>query len=356
MTCASFSGSGRCARGTARRRPATGTAFRAGLLLLAAALAGGGCRRDAPRAAGAAAPRVEDLSHGPVRIVFTFAPPTVKLTEDVLLTIKTTAPADLEVVLPPLEDRLSGFMLSGSFGGEPITAGGQTVSERHVRLTPVIADEYRIAPLAVRFTDRSRTPAQAGWFATRPITLDPSAVYDQNPGKDIVNRLEPVWIRPPLTTVLLYIAAAVAAAGLVALGIFVVRRTRETIQLARMSPRERALRELTALLAKDLIGREQVKEFYLELTLIVRRYIERRHAIRAPEQTTEEFLTAVSRDPRFRPEVVRKLRDFLQAADLVKFAQYRPDRQNVTLATDTARSYVETDAEEAPASGDGKAA
>jgi hypothetical protein len=44
--------------------------------------------------------------------------------------------------------------------------------------------------------------------------------------------------------------------------------------------------------------------------------------------------------------VVRRLKDFLQAADLVKFAAYQPSESDITRATNTARSYVEQDAAE----------
>ena len=75
----------------------------------------------------------------------------------------------------------------------------------------------------------------------------------------------------------------------------------------------------------------------------MRRYIERAHSIRAPEQTTEEFLLAAAHNPQFRPEVLGKLRAFLQTADLVKFAEYRPESVAVDRAFGTARDYVETD-------------
>jgi len=84
----------------------------------------------------------------------------------------------------------------------------------------------------------------------------------------------------------------------------------------------------------------------MELTMIVRRYIERQYAVRAPEQTTDEFLAAAVEHPRFTPRVVTHLREFLRAADLVKFADYHPDAGVIDQATATARKYIETDAPE----------
>ena len=80
--------------------------------------------------------------------------------------------------------------------------------------------------------------------------------------------------------------------------------------------------------------------------MIVRRYIERQHSIRAPEQTTQEFLDAIAGNPHFNRDTVRKLRDFLMAADLVKFAGYAPDTDTVDQSVTTARVYIETDADE----------
>jgi hypothetical protein len=169
-------------------------------------------------------------------------------------------------------------------------------------------------------------------------------------GEDVVDRVDPVWIYPTFRSVATWFLVAVAAAGLVVLAVYLLRRVHRQVQLMRMSPRERALKELERLLARDLVGKNRVKAFYLELTMIVRRYIERAHAIRAPEQTTEEFLAAVADRTNFSRDVVATLKAFLQAADLVKFAAHRPPRDDIDRATDTARTYIVTDAatEEAP--------
>ena len=68
------------------------------------------------------------------------------------------------------------------------------------------------------------------------------------------------------------------------------------VKIHRMSPIERALYELDVLLKKGLPGRGLYKDFYVELTMVVRRYIERRHDVRAPNLTTEEFLRAAQRN------------------------------------------------------------
>jgi hypothetical protein len=68
------------------------------------------------------------------------------------------------------------------------------------------------------------------------------------------------------------------------------RRKRQPIEPRRQTAEEIAQAALALLLAENLPGRGLVKAFYLRLTGIVRQYVEDTTGIRAPEQTTEEFL------------------------------------------------------------------
>jgi hypothetical protein len=129
-----------------------------------------------------------------------------------------------------------------------------------------------------------------------------------------------------------------AALGLILLGL---RRLKRVVRERRMSPRERALAELDRLLRRNLVGRGNYKDFYIELTMVVRRYIEREHGVRAPEQTTPEFLEAAARHPRFPAAVLARLRVFLESADLVKFACATATPQAAGEAVQAARRYIE---------------
>lgn len=326
------------------------------ILPLAIVCLASACRQKNHVPAPAAAPLTETISSGPIELTVIADPSQVHLDRDILLTLRVCAPSNMEVRLPPLENRLKGFVLNGAFTREGLSGAGKPAREYCFRLTPTLTDEYRIAPMAITWINREQTPpaglpapavagsAEAGgWFASRPIILQAVAVAKGPPGATIHDIAAPVWIYPPFKTVALWMFFIICAAGAIYLLWWLSRRIHKAIQLRRMSPRERALYELNELLAQDLIGKEKIKEFYLELTMIVRRYIERAHAIRAPEQTTEEFLTAATRNPEFSKEVVLKLRAFLQTADLVKFAVYRPEREIIDQTLATARDYIDTD-------------
>ena len=328
--------------------------LKAGLLfaLLVGLFANAGVAAPASGAAppgSSPASRMEKMTSGPVELLITAEPARVHLDRDILLSIKTIAPSNITVRLPSLENRLAGFTLSGAFDREPITQAGSGVHAHCFRLTPLVAAEYRLAPMAVTYTDTRHPNTPESWFATRAFVFEIAPIENEHPGafrRDAASIRDirgPVWIYPSFKTVVGWMAIlALMGAGAWAL-YRLSRRLHRAIQLRRMSPRERALEELADLMSRDLISKNQVKEFFLGLTLIVRRYIERAHSIRAPEQTTEEFLLAAACNPQFRPEVLGKLRAFLQTADLVKFAEYRPESAAVDRAFGTAKDYVETD-------------
>ncbi|MDD5556851.1 MAG: hypothetical protein PHN82_06325, partial [bacterium] len=131
--------------------------------------------------------------------------------------------------------------------------------------------------------------------------------------------------------------AAVAAAAAV-----LRRRRRRGPPAAPARPaHEIALEEIARLLAADLPGRGLVREFYASLSDIVRRYIERRFGLNAPDRTTEEFLLEAGAAGGL-PERERGLvGDFLARCDLVKFARYGPRAGEIAGAAAAARRFIE---------------
>jgi hypothetical protein len=85
---------------------------------------------------------------------------------------------------------------------------------------------------------------------------------------------------------------------------------------------------------------EQYKQYYIELTDILRDYIEKRYKVQAHEQTTDELLTSLS--SKDMPQQARvKLKEILVLADLVKFAKEKPLPADNELTMEKAISFVE---------------
>lgn len=80
---------------------------------------------------------------------------------------------------------------------------------------------------------------------------------------------------------------------------------------------------------KLLWQNNKVKEYYSELTEIIRGYIERELKVPALEKTTDEIVEALKdfNDAETiitSEETIKKLKELLQEADLVKFAKSKP--------------------------------
>jgi hypothetical protein len=312
------------------------------------------CNRPPDPAASSPQLRTDEIASQPIRIQAIAEPGRIQLDSDLLLTLRFSGPSTLRIVLPDIgafDDRCEGFSVEGRFDREPQIRDGQTVLERCLRLRPLPAVEHRLAPFAVGLARAKGSTPPSEWIATRPVVYETAPLMDHPSDARVGTLRSPIWIRPSFKTIALglLLLAVLGTASFFLWKLF--RRVRREIALRRLSPRDRALFDLNELLQRGWIEGDRIKDFYFELTMIVRCYIERAHAIRAPEQTTEEFLEAVSRDARFSRETVQRLRAFLQAADLVKYAAQRPDSRSIADSTQTARDYIEHDASDTDAPG-----
>jgi hypothetical protein len=86
-----------------------------------------------------------------------------------------------------------------------------------------------------------------------------------------------------------------------------------------------AFRELEKLREEKLWQAGEIKKYYTRLTEIIRQYLENRFKIYSLELTTSETLEALVRSGFRKNESYNKLKTILTAADLVKFAKYKPE-------------------------------
>lgn len=263
----------------------------------------------------------------------------------VFLTVTMKTPADVKATLPDLRDRVRGFSLAEDFLGKPIkNADGSLVETFNWKLVPEpCAEVYKIAPFAVSASPKlMSTQADEGKFSfvAGPI------VFENPPPREVVTgdmEADPKKDLPPLSWKLVgWIAAVLAATIAVISGVFfLVRYIARRVKEHRMSPIERAWVELDRLLKKGLPGRGRYKDFYVELTMVVRRYVQRKYGIKAPHLTTEEFFEEIGAKG-MKSEDLKK---FLESADLVKFAGVQATPEMADEATQSARGYLKGDSE-----------
>ena len=105
-------------------------------------------------------------------------------------------------------------------------------------------------------------------------------------------------------------------------------------------PWEIAYERLDALALKKYPEAGIYQPFYVELTGIVRHYLEDHYSIKAPEMTTEEFLNFMKKTSVLKEEHKVVLKDFLNGSDMVKFAKHEPTIGEAQANFDLARKLI----------------
>lgn len=112
-----------------------------------------------------------------------------------------------------------------------------------------------------------------------------------------------------------------------------------------VSPYDEAMERLRELEGTDLYDPGAIKPFYVELTDILRTYLERRLQVPALEMTTRELLFALHRlgeELRPDPRTVASMQSVLDLSDLVKFAELQPDAGQGKQAHTETQNIIET--------------
>lgn len=251
----------------------------------------------------------------------------------VFLTVSLKSDENANIELPDLRERVVGFSIAEDFAEEPVRdKDGKVTKTANWKLVPEpCAAVYKIKPFAI-----------AGNIAG-PIYFESPAEREPVTG---AMEVEPKKDLPPLSWKLVGLIASVlvALSAIAALLWLLVRWIVRKIREHRMSPIERAWVELDRLIKKGLPGRGRYKDFYVELTMVVRRYVQRKYGIKAPHLTTEEFLREIGQGSSAGvPTGSKDLERFLESADMVKFAGVEATPEMADEATDSARKYLKQD-------------
>lgn len=105
------------------------------------------------------------------------------------------------------------------------------------------------------------------------------------------------------------------------------------------TPYEEAMAGLSALKEKKLWEQGMEKEYFTDLTEILRRYLFRQFGINAIEMTSRQILAALSKNDELKDKRAY-FRQILDMADFVKFAKVRPLPDDNVLAFDNAVRFV----------------
>ena len=327
-------------------------------LALLGILTAAGCTRTQSTAMQSTIPAdaVERVAEkGPVKLAIHVWPSVPRLSDLVSMEIEVQSAQGVEIKPPAFGQSVGDFLIRDYSGKQvetkasgsqlPDATGSVQIRRFRYQLEPTQAGKHLIRAIAIEFIDKRE--GSENFNSPTIIESDPIEINVTSELGDAVPslaELEPMFPPRPLdeSSSWWWALLALPLAGLI--GLVVWRRRRiagDVVEQKVLSPAEIARAALAQLLAENLPSQGRVQEFYLRLTGIVRQYIEGTTGVRAPEQTTEEFLRAMRSRQLFGVEQSMRLQDFLEAADMVKYAGQEPTSEQIELSIARAREFVE---------------
>jgi len=185
-------------------------------------------------------------------------------------------------------------------------------------------------------------------FLTDSVVVDVGTVPVDTEKKeffDIKNIIGEPYTFADFIKYMWWLLAILFVVGLILAYIYRKKYTPEEI-IARIPPFELAKQRLHELDSKQLWQQNKVKQYYVELTDIVRSFIEREMHIPALESTTDELLETISDFNEnskldIPKETILKLKELLKEADLVKFAKSKPLSNEIELHRNEAEYIID---------------
>jgi hypothetical protein len=249
--------------------------------------------------------------------------------------------SELPINWPELKDTITGQLeiVQSSIPDTVKKETGETVIHQRLVITSFDTGFIILPPINFVFNNDSSqvlsTEPQLIYVSDIPVEME-ADIKDIKEPYDVPFNWKK-WLKWGL--IILLILSAIIGAIL----LWKRRSKQPASTLARPKPKrpahEIALEKLEELRKKKLWQNDQTKQFYIELSDIMREYIEFRFDVLALEMTTDETI-AMLKLARLDDSKTVPLKHLLQMSDLAKFAKYTPLPNENEQCFEIARTFV----------------
>ena len=165
-------------------------------------------------------------------------------------------------------------------------------------------------------------------------TPAPSGAPEEDLIKDIA---PPVWVFP-YPTWMVVTAAVIALLLLIGAALLIRRAIKNRPVPPPPTPRSIALRALERL--RGDVKSLDPYDFSIAVSDVLRTYVGAAYGLHAPQQTSPEFLAAISSSPKFSAGDRKLLAEFLETCDLIKFARIHASVADSARLLENAQAFV----------------
>jgi len=255
------------------------------------------------------------------------------------LTVTTDNGREVQILVPG-DTLMRGVEVLGLFKPDSLLIeNNRLVIKQDILVTSFDSDLYLLPPFKViDGIDTIYSNQVALKVSTIPVNADnPEEFYD----------IKWTWTPPfVLADYYLLIYGILFALFIICVIGYIIQRLRnrksftpEKKQELRIPPHEQAIKELNEIKQQKLWQHGRGKEYYTQVTNILRRYIANRFEIEAMEMTSREILSMI-RNVAEEDSAYNNLQQILELADLVKFAKLHPLPEENDLSLVNAYLFV----------------
>lgn len=253
--------------------------------------------------------------------------------------IEVKAEKGMEIQPPVIDEKLTGFAVR-DFGSQTNGLFGKKTTTFWFLLDTYETGKHIIPGRVIEYREKGSEAWQEAPANEVEIEVK-SMLGDVTEQADIKDIKDPVGF-PDMTSLYILLGTA-GALAIAAATFFLLRRTKKSrvvISLSRPA-HEIAYEALIELERRNYPKSGRIKDYYTALSDIVRKYLENRFLLRAPEMTTEEFLHSIRDSRDLNAEQKGLLMEFLSQCDMVKFARYNPETAEMEKSHASARRLID---------------
>ncbi len=306
------------------------------------------CVDDSSRQVVEKDPGIEKLyEKGSIQVILSIDKSRMTTAERIRLSLTAFSDENTSIQWPSLEQFLGQFKIFDYSTAQPeLDDKNRKKTVRTYVLEPFLAGEYIIPSMKITFgkeREGSKDKNELVLIETQEITIPVKSVLPDTRMDRKPNDIKPPVDIPRSYVFWIWVIAMVVLLLIVTIFLVIWFRKKKKGNDAgevRLSAHEIAFRELSNLAIPTQMEKMEIKLFYQKISDILRRYIENRFGVNAPDQTTEEFLTGMDFRNIIEPSHKPLLRNFLAQCDLVKFAEHRPGKEDIEESFNKCRHFI----------------
>lgn len=263
----------------------------------------------------------------------------IKVGEPIQYEIKIDFKKGDKIVFPTISDSLNYHIEVLDQKIDTVKTEGKSEIVQQLELTGFEAGKFTIPSFIIQKNDKDLTTKQLE-IEIQDVEVDTTknAIFPIKPVMEEEYSIRDYWNKYWLYGIIAFILFIIAAVLLI---LYIRAKSKLSGDKLYKTPYDEAKASLKALDAKKYLKRGEQKEYYTQLSFIVRRYLGRVYNFSALEILSDDLVKYIATKQDVLPDDVQKFKQFLFDADLVKFAKQEFDDSTNNMHRNWVDEFVE---------------